>query len=137
MNRRRIRLGSAACALLAAQAFLLSPALAGQGRLGGGEALDVSLGRIVAALVVSLIVAGLAILLIRQRGGRVDLHKLFGRLELRTRAIQVVETRRLSQHADLCLVRHRDTEFLLLLMAGDARVLREGPSPAAAAGEMR
>jgi hypothetical protein len=113
---------------LAAVALCGSPALANA--LGGGEPLQVSLGRIVAALVVSIIVAALAILLVRQRSGKLDLAAWFGRLEVRARAIKVIETRRLSQHADLCLVRHGGREYLLLLMAGDARVLRESEAEA-------
>ena len=101
-----------------------SPALAGAGRLGGGQPLEVSLGRIVAALVICIIIAVLAVLLIRQRSGKVDLHALFGRLQTRPRAIEVVETRRLSPHADLCVVRHSGREYLLLLLAGNARILR-------------
>ena len=104
-----------------------SPALAGAGRLGGGQPLEVSLGRIVSALVICIIIAVLAVLLIRQRAGKVDLHALFGRFQVRPRAIEVVETRRLSPHADICVVRHAGREYLLLLLAGNARILREEP----------
>jgi hypothetical protein len=65
------------------------------------------------------------VLLIRQRSGSIDLQAFFGRLNVSPRAVQVVETRRLSANADICLVRHRDREYLLLLLAGDARVLSE------------
>jgi hypothetical protein len=109
-------------ALLAA-----APALATGGRLGGGQPLEVSLGRIVAALVICIIIAVLAALLIRQRAGKVDLYAMFGRLQSRPRAIEVVETRRLSPHADICVVRHSGREYLLLLLAGNARILREEP----------
>jgi len=117
-----------------AAAVLMSSRAAGAG-LGGGEPLQISLGRIVAALVMSIIVAALAILLIRQRSGKFDLAAWLGRLEVRQRVIRVVETRRLSQHADLCLVRHGGREFLLLLMAGDARVLSEHEAEPAAVSE--
>lgn len=110
----------AGVALLAA-----SPAWAGGGRLGGGQPLEVSLGRIVSALVICIIIAVLAVLLIRQRGGKIDLHAYLGRFQVKPRAVQVVETRRLSQHADICLVRHGGREYLLLLLAGDARILSE------------
>lgn len=116
-------------AILCAGAVLLAaaPALAGGGRLGGGQPLEVSLGRIVAALVICIIIAVLAALLIRQRAGNLDLHALFGRLQARPRAIEVVETRRLSPHADICVVRHSGREYLLLLLAGNARILSEEP----------
>jgi hypothetical protein len=100
-------------------------AFASRGRLGGGEDLDVSLGRIVVALVISIIVAALAVLFIRQRTGRTDIRAVFSRFELRPREIEVVETRRLSPHADICLVRHGGRQYLLLLMAGAAQLLSE------------
>lgn len=115
--------------MLCAGAALLAaaPALAGGGRLGGGQPLEVSFGRIVAALVICIIIAVLAALLIRQRSGKLDLYAWFGRLQSRPRAIEVVETRRLSPHADICVVRHSNREYLLLLLAGDARILSEQP----------
>lgn len=109
----------------AAISFPAWPAFANIGRLGGGGELGISLGRILAALLVCLVVAFLAILLIRQKTGKADLAAIFSRLELRSRAIEVVETRRLSPHADVCLVRHAGHEYLLLLQAGNARILRE------------
>jgi hypothetical protein len=125
MRPRPAAISCAGAALLAA-----APALAAGGRLGGGQPLEVSLGRIVAALVICIIIAVLAVLLIRQRAGKVDLYALFGRLQARPRAIEVVETRRLSPHADLCVVRHSGREYLLLLLAGNARILSEEPVPA-------
>lgn len=112
--------------ICAGAAWWGSPAWSNAASLGSGEPLQVSLARIVAALVFSIIVAALAILMIRQRGGKFDLAAWFGRLERRPRPIRVVETRRLSQNADICVVRHGGREYLLLLMAGDARVLSEG-----------
>ena len=97
-------------------------------RLGGGGAIDVSLGRIVISLVICVIVAALAILLLRQRSGRIDLATFFQRIEPRTRAIQVVETRRLSPHADICLVRQGGREYLLVLQQGSVQVLSEQAS---------
>ncbi|HEY0148112.1 MAG TPA: hypothetical protein VGB70_03835 [Allosphingosinicella sp.] len=110
---------------LAAAALLAAPALAAPGRLGGGEQLGVSLGRIVGALIVCIVIAVLAALLLRQRSGRMDLRAVFQRLSPRTPAIDVVETRRLSPNADICIVRHDGREYLLLLLAGGAQVLNE------------
>lgn len=111
--------------VLAAGLTALTPALAGSGRLGGGAPLEVSLGRIIGALVVCIVVAGFAALLIRQRGGSAPLPSFLGRAAFRGRAIDVVESRRISQHADVCLLRHDGREYLLLLLAGDARILSE------------
>ena len=121
------RPGPAATICAGAALLAAAPALAGAGRLGGGQPLEVSLGRIVSALVICIIIAVLAVLLIRQRTGRLDLHAYFGRFQVRPRSIEVVETRRLSPHADICVVRHAGREYLLLLLAGDARILREEP----------
>jgi hypothetical protein len=93
------------------------------GHLGGAAGPDVSLARIVAALILCVIVAFFAVLLIRQRGGKIDLRSLFQRVDFGSRLVQVVETRRLSQHADLCLVRYGGGEYLLLLQQGCSRVL--------------
>lgn len=105
-----------------AGAALAAPANA-SAALGGGEDLHVSLWRIVVALLVAVVLAVLAALLIRKRGGRIDSAALFGRVRLRQRAIEVVETRRLSPHADICLVRHGQREYLLLLGTGHGQVL--------------
>jgi hypothetical protein len=105
-----------------------APALASAHRLGGGGDVGISLGRIIAALLICIIVAVLAALLLRQRAGHQDLSRLFFRFDLRARAIEVVETRRLSSHADICLVRHGGKDYLLLIMAGAAHVLSEVPT---------
>lgn len=113
--------------------LLLWPAVAraqnaAQPHLGGGGSLDISLGRIIASLVICIIIAVLAILLIRQRGGRGDLAAMFARLQPQARAIEVVETRRLSPHADICLVRHDGRDYLLVLQQGSMQVLRDEPT---------
>jgi hypothetical protein len=110
-------------------------ALANAGRLGRSASLDVSIARIVAALVICVIVAILAALLLRQRGRGLDLRGLFGRLEVGRRAIQVVETRRISQHADISLIRSGGKEYLLLLQAGSAQILSEAELPPAGGSE--
>lgn len=98
--------------------------------LGGGQALDISLGRIVVSLVFCIIVAALAILLVRQRGGKIDLAAIFSKGEPRARAIEVVETRRLSPHADICMVRASGREYLLVLQQGRTQVLSDTSSAA-------
>lgn len=112
-------------AVLCAASPTAAPALAATVHLGGGEPLGVSLGRVVGALVVCTVVAVLAALLIRQRSGRMDLPALFARIAPPARSIEVLETRRLSPNADVCVVRHGGREYLLLLLAGAAQVLSE------------
>lgn len=94
-------------------------------RLGGGGDVDISIGRIVVAFVICIIVAVLAILLIRQRGGRINLAQWFARVVPRSREIDIVETQRLNPHSDICLVRHDGREYLLILQQGATHVLRE------------
>ncbi|HEX4695789.1 hypothetical protein [Sphingomonas sp.] len=98
------------------------------GRLGGGGAVDVPLGRIVFAFVLCIAVAGLAILLIRQRMGKADLAAWLRGVAPRKGAIEIVEVRRIGMHADIGVVRYDGQEFLLLLHAQRPHVLREGPA---------
>jgi len=106
---------------LAGQAAAISP-----GGLGGGEDVSVSIWRVLAALVICAIVALLAVLMIRKRaaGGL----PVIASLPARSRRIQVVETRRLSPHADISLVREGGREYLVLLFAGGSQILRSEPA---------
>ncbi|WP_156347249.1 MULTISPECIES: hypothetical protein [unclassified Sphingomonas] len=90
-------------------------------RLGGGAALDVSLTRIVVALLLCLTLAVLAVVLVRRGGGRLT-------LPIRAeRRIAVIESRRISPHADLCLLRCDGQEYVILSSAAGQQVLRQGP----------
>lgn len=100
-----------------------SPAAAQQ--LGGGNAPDISLVRVFLALFICLIIAFLAILLLRQRHGR-PFPSWFGRQAPRAR-ISVLETRRIGPAADLSLIQCDDDEYLLLVTAGGPAVLRHRP----------
>ena len=105
-----------------------SNAASAAGHLGGGG-VDIPVGRILISLLACLMIAALAILLLRQKGGK-DIRLTLGRLSPRPGAIEVVEARRLSLHGDVCLVRHDGREYLLLVQGGDSRVLRERDVPA-------
>jgi hypothetical protein len=98
------------------------------GHLGGGG-VEIPVVRIVMSLIACLIIAALAILFLRQRSGR-PLRFDFAALKARGGLIDVVEVRRLSLHGDVCVVRHDGREYLLLVQAGDSRVLREREIPA-------
>ena len=118
---------TAAALLLAQAAGHASP------HLGGGGGGTVSFVRVAASLAICLIIAVLAVLLIRQRSGGLDLAGALRRLAPRAGRIEVLETRRLSPHADVCLLRHDGREYLLILQAGRTRILREAivePRPA-------
>ena len=90
-------------------------------RLGGGGAPDIPVGRIVLAFLLCVVVAGLAILLLRQRGAPLA----WRRLGEARGAIEIGEVRRLTLHADVGVVRHAGREYLVLVQAGAASVLRE------------
>jgi hypothetical protein len=106
-------------------ALLMSTAASAQ-NLGGGEDLDISLGRIVLAFLISVGVAAGAILALRRRrAGSTSAKTWLTGFGSRQPAIRVIETRRISQHGDICLIENRGREYLLLVMAGRAQVLRE------------
>ncbi|MCX8475469.1 MAG: flagellar biosynthetic protein FliO [Sphingomonas sp.] len=90
--------------------------------------MDVSLTRIVMALVLGTMLAVLAALAIKRGGGRFDMavvRRLFVALPTERR-IHVIESRRVSQHADLCLVRCDGEEYLILSSAQQQQILRTG-----------
>jgi len=93
-------------------------------RLGGGSTPEVSIVRIVGALVICLLVALLAILYLKHRtGGAIP--PMFRRLIKTDPEIDVREVRRLTVQHSIGLIRHGGQEYLLLLSPGDSLVLRE------------
>ena len=105
---------------------LLPVAGANAQQLGGGGAPDISLVRVFLALLVCLIVAVLAVWLLRQRikgGGTLPLFTRFGTTNAR---IRLIETRRVAPQSDVCLVECDGQEYLLLLSPAGASVLRQG-----------
>lgn len=118
MNRR--------LALLAALAGALSLSGAAHAqRLGGSASADISLVRVFLALLLCVIVAVLAIFLIRQRYGGGRLPSMFPRLAPGGSRLRLVEIRRIGPQSDLCLVQCDETEFLVLIAPGGALLLRE------------
>lgn len=108
-----------------------SPALAQAGRLGGGGSVDVSLTRIITALILCLMLAALAALLLKRSGGKIDvpaLRGLFAQMPVAPRRIQVIETRRVSQYADVCLLRCDGRDYLILSAQQQQTVLRDAPT---------
>ena len=100
--------------LLCFAALASAPAQAG--RLGGGSAPDISIIRILAALVLCALVALAVILIIRVRSGRpISLSwqqwPKFGGIA--AARLEIIESRRISAHADVCLVRCDGRDYLL------------------------
>lgn len=112
-------------------AWLLPTAAQGQ-QLGGGAGPAVSLPQVLAALMLCLAAAFAAALLLRRRGlsaGWPGLRGLTSALAASSR-IAVIETRRISAHADLCLLRCGGVEYLILCGPAQAQVLSQSPAEA-------
>jgi hypothetical protein len=107
--------------------LLIVPAAAhaSPSRLGGGGDLSISIWRIAIAFIICAAAAFITILFIRRRAGGGSVRLSWNGLPLRNRRIEVIETRRLSTHADISLVRENGREYLLLLFAGGSQILRE------------
>lgn len=90
---------------------------------GGGAAVDVSIIRVLASLILCLGIAVAVIFLMRGRSIR--LPTLKGLTVPAAPGVEIIQTRRLSAHADISLVRHGGREYLLLLQAGSAQILRD------------
>ncbi len=130
MSRREYLTGLVGLATLIVLLVPVDAAFANGARLGGGGALNLSLTRIVTSLLLCLGIAVAAILLIKRSGGRPNLQAirtLFQGLPTQQR-VKVIETRRISQHADLCLVRCDDIEYVILSSAHQQQVIRERPA---------
>lgn len=120
-------------ALACCLAYLVSApaAFAQPGRLGGGGALNLSLTRIVMSLILCLMLAALAAFALKRSGGRIDVKRLRGMIATlpAQRRIEVIETRRASQYADVCLIRCDGREYLVLSSQEQQLVLRETECP--------
>lgn len=106
-------------------------ALANATKLGGGGGLDLSLTRIVLSLLLCLGIAISAIVILKRNGGRMNAGALRGLLAkgLPSEArIRVIESRRISAHADVCLIRCDEMEYLVLSSAQQQQLLREQPA---------
>lgn len=117
---------STALACCLAYLFSSQMAFAQPGRLGGGGSLNLSLTRIVMSLILCLMLAALVALALKRSGGRIDLKRWRGLIATlpAQRRIEVVETRRASQYADICLVRCDGREYLVLSSQQQQLVLR-------------
>lgn len=101
---------------------LSSVAMAQQ--LGGGAAPEVSLVRMIGALFVCLLLAGLVILYLRHRTGSPSA-PILRRLMNNSPEIEVREFRRLTVQHSLALIRHSGREWLLVLSPADTQVLND------------
>ena len=98
--------------------------------LGGGSEISIPVVRLVLGLVLSILLALVAALvLLRRQRGRLNGVSLFKPLLNMTpgeeAAIQVIETRRVSAHGDVCLVRSQGQDFLILVTANQLLLLNQ------------
>jgi hypothetical protein len=111
----------------------LAPVAAAAQQLGGGARPEISIIRVVAALILCLAAAFAAILLLRRRGalpGWLGSTRFGGAAAVKPR-MMVIESRRLSPHADLWLVRCDAVDYLILCGTTQAQLLSQHPAKAA------
>lgn len=102
---------------------VLAPGAAHAQQLGGGGSVEISGVRIVLALITCLAVFGLVLVVLRRKSLPTGLaEKLRIGLGVNGR-IRTIESRRISPHADLCLVRCDDVEYLLVCTASGVELL--------------
>ena len=121
-----------ACRLAGALIAGLLAAPAAAQRLGGGAALAIPIGRIVAALLLCALLALAAVVAIKRRGGPLDLGG-WSRLLAKAsppRRIEIVETHRASQYADISLIRCDARNYLVLCSSAAQTVLAIDGAPA-------
>jgi hypothetical protein len=110
--------------------LLAEPALAAPLATGTGP--SIPWGRLFVVLAFCLVLAWGAIVFVRHYQNRSvanPLEGLFGRAKSGlTRRIQIIETRRASQHGDLCLVECDGETYLLAITAQGATVLNRKAS---------
>ena len=95
---------------------------------------DVSLVRIFLALLVCLILASLAILLVRYRlNGKAP--SFLPRLSSANVRIRLLESRRISSQAEVSLIECDGAEYLLILAPGGTMLLRESKAKPASDGK--
>ncbi len=114
-------------------ALLLSPAPLAAQQLGGGGSPGVSIVRLTGALVLCLVVALLAILYLKHRGGG-GAPPFLRRLVQSDPLIEVCEVRRLTVQHSIGLIRYDGDEYLLLLTPGEGQLLGKKPVDAAEVG---
>ena len=100
--------------------------------LGGGEGPDISIWRVLLALLFCLLVGLLVIWFLhaRQMGGKAASKSLLKKFSLADKAthvreIEIIDMRKLNPHFDACLVRCRGQEYFILLGTQGATILSD------------
>jgi flagellar biogenesis protein FliO len=114
LARRALRLGPVLMALAT------TPAAAQ--RLGQGTGTDISIWRVILALLFCLVLGGAAIFVLRRRFRGVR-PRAFGR----DRRLQLIENIRLSHQVDLCIVSRDGHEYLIAASPQGTTLVDSGP----------
>lgn len=115
---------------IAGGAIALLPTLAHAQQVGGGSPLSVPIVKLVLGLLVcafAALIAALALKRFAQGGAALNGDKptLRGLIRAPARRVRILETHRVSPHADLCCLSYRDREYLIVFSPGAAILLRE------------
>jgi len=124
MNALTRRLRGAGAALAAA----CSPTMAAARDLAHGHPIELPLLRLVGGLLLCTLIAVIAALLLKRfvaGGGVLAIGKGAAAGWLKTGLVRVLETHRISPHADVCRLVCGQTEYLVVVSPGGATVLRE------------
>ena len=116
------------CGAGAALAAASSPTIAAAQSLAHGHPIELPLIRLVGGLLLCTLIAVVAALLLKRfvaGGGVFAFGKAGGAGWLKTGLVRVLETHRISPHADLCRLVCGQTEYLVVVSPGGATVLRE------------
>lgn len=112
------------CTALACPAFAQT--------LGQGEPYPVPYFRLIFGLLISCILAFLVVFALkkyRDKAGTNNFPKLFSNLKADDASeLKIIETRRLSQYADISLVEYKGERFLLAIGPNSIKVLNGDPS---------
>jgi hypothetical protein len=97
------------------------------GELGGGAAPSIPWGRIALAFLFCIALAAGAILLLRKyrgyAGGSPGFPPSFLLRQAGQRSIEILETRRVSPHGDVCLLRCKGQDYLFIVTPQQALLL--------------
>lgn len=109
-----------------------APTIALAQTLGRGEPVEAPLLRLVLGFALCCVLVIVAALVLKRsmRAGAPASGDLKNWLRLPTRRIDVIESQRLSPNADICLLSYDKNEYLVVVSAAGATVLRETPAPA-------
>jgi hypothetical protein len=118
-------------ATLGAITILVSAPPAWSQQLGGAPPVDIPIVQILAGLVLCLFAAFAAALVLKRRSGLKSsaFRRLLGRAVKQDDGIAVLETRRLSPHADACRFTSGNREYVVVVTSSSCTVVSDTELP--------